>query len=464
MKISNIGLCPWTIAFALAGLIVTEAFLSRRDAFGQDPVASQVLPSQSQLVGVGGWQMQPGVGAGFSRGGLYVERRDQRISFFMAGGSPNLHQQFQFETQVEPLGSMGSDQKAWPVAVKVKALDNGHLDARCDFYLGRGVCRPNGNQLLFSSYSSYAATTKSMRGPWMSWVDETNGPTSVLAVPESVNRRQVFGGGFVTIPQWFANKYLDGRNFGIGHGGYLSGQGSSLGPTLLVADRPTDGEAMVENATVLLEFASLDGDPTQMERRPGDYSNGMWVPEPDETGLGYGCDTVTAGPVWIDTPTMSGLCYWTVQGIGELDYALQRMGFSMHLRTRMYCYSPETLSEVATGQILPSAARATITEWTNPFDTSEDTAHYPCGAYWDDQEQFLYVSYYNAGNHQYEPPPVVVRYSPSEVAPPEEIAPPAKEINRGRRKKLFDLLIQGDFNRFVRFLRFSDLFSFDMTL
>lgn len=458
MKILNVGLGPWTIAFALAGLIVTEAFLSRRDTFGQDPVASQVLPSQSQLVGVGGWQMQPGVGSGFSGGGLYVERRDQEIAFFM-GGHPSLRQQFQYETQIEPLGSMGSDQKAWPVADKVNAWDNGHPDAECDFYSGRGVCRPNGGQLLFSSISSYAATMESLRGPWLSWVDEANGPTGVLAAPDSVNRRQVFGGGFVTIPQWFANKHLGGRNFGMGHGGYLSGQGSSLGPTLLVSDRPVDGDAMLKNATVLLEFASLNGDPTQMERRPGDYSNGLWFPEPDESGLGYSCGTVTAGPVWIDTPTMSGLCYWTVQGIGERDYALQRMEFSMHLRTRMYCYSPETLSMVATGQISPSSARATITEWINPFDVSEDTVHYPCGAYWDDQEQFLYVSYYNAGNHQYEPPPVVVRYAPSEVAPPEEVVtPPKKDLGWGRRKKLLDLLIQGDFNRFMRFVQFSDLY------
>jgi len=414
MKYLDMRLCFRAIFFILTSSIVSDVSLSGKNVLGQNAFVSKVLPSQSRLVAIGGWQTQPAVGAGFSTGGLYVEKRDQRICFFI-GGHPTLRQHLKFQIQIEPLGSMNSNHKAWPVADKVNGWDNGHPDAKCEFYTARGICRPNGKQLLFSSFSSYASGTETARGPWLSWVDETDGPTGVLNAPQRVDRRQVFGGGFVTIPQWFADKYLEGRNFGVGHGGYFSGQGSSLGPTLFVAERPADGDAMLKNATVLLEFASLAGDPSKMERRPGDYSNALWVPEPDETGLGYSCGTVTAGPVWIDTPTMSGLCYWTVQGVGKLDYSLQRMGSSMHLRTRMYCYSPETLSQVATGQISPTSARATITEWTNPFDKTENTVHYPCGAYWDDHDQHLYIAYYNSGSDQYEPQPVLVRYSPSNV-------------------------------------------------
>jgi hypothetical protein len=412
-KIDSYLFC-WLALVFLSGAIVWLEPVGGNSVFGQGVAVSKALPSQAVLVPNGGWQTQPAVGAGYSTGGLYVEYNDQRIYFF-TGSNPNQRQQLKFWSQVAPLGSMNSNQKAWPIAEKVIAMENGHPDAKCEFFVGRGVCRPNGKQLLFSSYSSYAAGSRTAGGPWLSWVDETNGPTGVLAVPQIVDRRQVFGGGFVTVPQWFADKYLNGRNFGVGHGGYFSGQGSSLGPTLFVAERPADGDAILKNATVLLEFASLDGDPTKMERRPGDYSNGLWAPDPDEDGLGYSCGTVTAGPVWIDTPTMSGLCYWAVQGTGKLDYSLQRMGASKYLRTRMYCYSPETLSKVATGQIPPMSARATITEWINPFDKTENTVHYPCGAYWDVTDKCLYIAYYNAGSDQYEPQPVVVRYSPGQV-------------------------------------------------
>src|SRR5690606_36329234 len=41
-----------------------------------------------------------------------------------------------------------------------------------------------------------------------------------------------YGGGFCTIPKWFADKYCGGNTIGIGMGGYESGQNSAHSPCL----------------------------------------------------------------------------------------------------------------------------------------------------------------------------------------------------------------------------------------
>lgn len=132
------------------------------------------------------------------------------------------------------------------------------------------------------------------------------------------------------------------------------------------------------------------------------------MPEPDENGVGYWLDDVDGGPVWIDTPTLTGLCYWTQQSVSGRDYTLQNETFTLTTKTRMYVYSPEIIAAVASGQLAHNQARAQYYEWDNPFDGSLYTHIWPCGAAWDGE--YLYVAYKNAGSDLYDTQPVIMAY------------------------------------------------------
>jgi hypothetical protein len=372
------------------------------------PPTKQTL-TPTNLRAIGGWQMPSNSGLGFVSGGLYVEREGRNLTFFTAGKETHckIHK---LQCNLDVRGTVGANQKQWPKCTQSWAIKGYHDDARTGTNMRvRGVSRPNpGGPLLVGSWDRYATFDKAWYGPYLSWIADGGAPIGVVHTPAQVNLRTYFGNGFCKIPQWFSDRYLGGRTFGVGHGGYYSGQALSLGPTLFVCDTPEPGTTMINNALPLLYFNAWNGDPNNAERRFGDYTNGLWAPDPDANGVGYWVDGVNAGPVWIDTPTITGLCYWTVQGVGARDYTLQSEAFSNNRRTRLYVYSPETIAAVASGQLAPNRARAAYYEWTNPFETNPNTWMWPVGSAWDGE--YLYVAYKAAGSDLYDTQPVIMAY------------------------------------------------------
>jgi hypothetical protein len=245
----------------------------------------------------------------------------------------------------------------------------------------------------------------------MDWVD----PPIVgsLEAGSNVNSRPKYGGGFCTIPAWFADQYLDGRDFGVGYGGYRSGQGSSTGPSLFVARRPADYAAALTECLPLISFGGLSAEKPFRERRPADYTVPLWGPAVED-GIGWwqGGDTVVAGPTWIDKQGKGGLCYWVMQGIGAYDYNLQNMCLvpPENLRCRLYVYSPEKIAAVATGDMAPHEIRADFYEWPNQFDTNQTAVRWPIGAHWSESDQRLYIAIRRGSMQQYETAPAIVTY------------------------------------------------------
>ena len=360
---------------------------------------------------IGGWKFPSegagGKGLGFSRGGMYVEHGSGKDRLLYVYGHQQAKECHLLKVSLAEMGSDTSRRLDWPSAVPVRLLKGTHTISHNSPY---NLCRPHADgPLLTTGRVFYATQAEHFVGPWMNWFDEADGTTLPLAVDRSVDRRPTFGGGFCTIPAWFADEYLDGRDFGVGFGGYESGQGSSPGPSLFVADRPANNAAKLDRCLELLSFR-WGGGKAEREERPDDYKKPLWGP-PTEGGIGWWqADTVAAGPVWIDTPDVTGLCYWSVQGLGDLDYRLQSTTFSREIRVRLYVYDPNQLANVARGELRPHQVRGSYFEWDLPFDDGPNAVRWPIGAYWDAKDQLLYVSYQNSGGGQYEIPPVVVVY------------------------------------------------------
>ncbi len=374
-------------------------------------VISKPLLEPRHLKAVGGWRFPSegagGKGLGFSRGGMYVEHGsgDERLLYVYG------HQQAKdchvLKVSLSEMGSDVSNRLNWPSALPVRLLKGTHTIPHNSPY---AVCRPNGDgPLLTTGRVFYATTAEQFVGPWMNWFDEADGATASLAVDPWVDRRPTFGGGFCNIPAWFADEFLDGRDFGVGFGGYESGQGSSPGPSLFVADRPANHATALDRCFELLSFR-WGGGKNEREHRPADYKKPLWGP-PTEDGIGWWqADIVSAGPAWIDTPDLTGLCYWSIQGLGDLEYRLQSTAFSRERRVRLYVYDPNQLAKVARGELRPHQVRGKFCDWDSPFDDGANAVRWPIGAYWDAKDQLLYVSYQQSGGGRYEVPPVVVTY------------------------------------------------------
>jgi len=360
---------------------------------------------------LGGWQLSSaglaGKGLGFARGGLYVEPTRGKERLLYTYGHAQASDLYRLKVSLDNYGSDIKLKHSWPTAQPAGRVEQSHV---IDSNQPRNVCRPNaGGPMLSTGRVFYATEPGNWVGPWMNWFDDNNTPRIQVAVEPHVDRRQVFGGGFCTVPEWFANEFLAGREFGVGLGGYQSGQGSSPGPSLFVAKRPEDNSSKLHDAIELIGFP-WNGSAKAREQRPPDYTTPLWGPAA-ESGVGWWqADEIVAGPVWIDTPQLTGLCYWSVQGLGKLDYALQDTAFSHDRRVRLYVYDPAMLAEVSQGLRKPQQVRGDFYEWSLPFDTDQNADRWPIGAYWVSGDQLLYMVYKNSGSGQYEVPPAVVIY------------------------------------------------------
>ena len=184
-------------------------------------------------------------------------------------------------------------------------------------------------------------------------------------------KMQRVGGGFCAIPAWFADQYTGGRRLGVGCGGYLSGQASSLGPTLAAAS--LQGGRL--DSLKLMEFAWTSASKSHRERRPGDYQDyrkhvfqPKWMVPSDPGGEGYWFTSRIGGnPAWIDEPHVHGHMVFVRQGYGDFWYRSQGQrgweNFTKTNRNMVYVYDPKQFAEVAQKQRPVWAVRGQYDVW-----------------------------------------------------------------------------------------------------
>ena len=363
--------------------------------------ADRDLITSDSFVFIGGWRItnkgarEDGNNSIFDRCGVYVEEADQgkKHVYLCDRVKGNVQK---FEAALSEIGTNPDQHASWPLMKPLNIWFGQKIKDREPY----AVTRPNADgQLLVSGKTFYA--TRGFSDPYLSWIDKT------LVETPGVPSRQVFGGGFVTIPKGFADKHLDGDDFGVGLGGYRSGQGSASGPSLAVLPRPEEGATEIFGGKVLLAYPWRGG-PSEREHRPPDYDRPLFGPPVDNDTGYWQADEVAGGPVWIDDSALHGVCYLSIQGTGDLDYNLQSPTFSNERKIRLYVYDPMDLASVASGELMPHEVRGNIHDWEPPWGWKVDSQAWPGGMFWDGDN--LYVAYKHAGAERYDRPPVVAVY------------------------------------------------------
>lgn len=273
----------------------------------------------------------------------------------------------------------------WPVATLQRMI----LDVYQEMFELDGAMQlygthwsPERNRLFASGRSWYNTTFD--KPNWLASLDVSVDPPVLEPLITPNVPQQPFGGGFVTIPQDFADAYCGGNIIGLAKGGYESGQGSATSPTCA---------AWGNSPTKVLQYSAANAPKEQQERRDGNYDGrGVgWQPLA-EGDVGYwGVARVTAS-AWVKTADVSALAVIVMQPTGVMSYELQGAVFSNTHQWRMYIYDPTQLAEVATGAREPWNVRG---QWY-PLPNMPRGWNKPFGMWWDSERQVLSIMDTNA--------------------------------------------------------------------
>lgn len=238
-----------------------------------------------------------------------------------------------------------------------------------------GYTKLNGNKIV-------------ARGPWRT-------------TSSSEIHSQMVRGGTLTIPKWFADQYLGGRQLGLGFGGYYNiiGRGS-MGPVLTALNYPdnnADGDTI--NPLELLGHPAVIEYGNRYAWRPTNYwiDDIYWAKGPTN-GRGYWApgDSIEGAGVWIDTGTHHGLFFFPQLNTGRIAYengGIQSEG----TKSYAYVYDPVDLAKVAakkkkTWQVNPKEMVAMEYRATGePFGADTGAMRRISGAAYDAQGGILYL-------------------------------------------------------------------------
>jgi hypothetical protein len=202
--------------------------------------------------------------------------------------------------------------------------------------------RPDDPAVGFSTLNDVTGAVQDVQGPWR---------FSGRGVKATM-------GGVLSIPQWFAGQYCDGRRLGAGFGGYWSIVATGpahMGPALCAFAPPDPG---TNRARSSVDFTTLVGYPfnakpyTTPDRchRDTDYHTEFdgWNPK-DGVGYWSWTDMIWQGAVWIDRPTRHGVLFMPTLGRGRTWYANATLN-AEHCVHAWYVYDPAQLADVARGK------------------------------------------------------------------------------------------------------------------
>jgi hypothetical protein len=223
---------------------------------------------------------------------------------------------------------------------------------------------------------------------------------------------QMMRGGTLRIPQWFADRYLGGRNLGVGFGGYYSiiAEGSQ-GPSLFAINAPSTTDTKLE-VKPLLNFPGGKKATRNTDYFLGQDANGnkhpTWDKDPENgTGFYTAADTVEGAAIWLETPTKQGLVYFPRLGHGRIGYD---EGSITWQRQKQWwtIYHPKDLVSVTEGRTQAwevAPASSFEADFALPHLDSRIT-----GAAFDTQEQILYVYVYQVYKDGVELYPLIRAY------------------------------------------------------
>ncbi len=156
-------------------------------------------------------------------------------------------------------------------------------------------------------------------------IDDQTGVATGIGAWRMKDRPEKYArGGVMPIPQWFVDKYTNGKNLGIGFGGYFSITNSaSLGLALAAINHPDIAKNPDKSS---LENTPMMGFPISAPDRghrntdyKSEYDGGKWNPE---NGVGYWTwsDEQYGAARWIETPTKHGVIFISMLGQGRVWY------------------------------------------------------------------------------------------------------------------------------------------------
>lgn len=257
-------------------------------------------PPSKKMKLIGGWRLRNTEPLIFSRGSIAIDF--EKMTLYMVGHAQR-NEVYSFNL---PKMSKGADPSKWPEIFWYDKLipafwnDDGYANGLC-WWQGK----------LWASIRKFY----DMKPPSTSTIWALDGSRLQIPLP-----RQHFN-GFV--------KLGPGQKPFFGCGGYESGQGAILGPTLATLE----GKPLIYN-------------PGKREKRPASYQvvyepggSHEWIAVEPVNGQGFwAADWIGGGGLVLP----EGICFWPKLGIGPLWYKWQSDCFANKWETWKYVYDPVT--------------------------------------------------------------------------------------------------------------------------
>lgn len=250
-------------------------------------------PTELNLQLLGGWRLT----GEFSRGHLAIDHATMR-AFVVGHAQRNEVNEYKL-----PAMGVGADVNTYPKVVRTNLIPG--------FWQGG-----YGSGIVWDKTQLKVAPKKfyDTAPPTTTTIYAQDGTTQVVNVP-----RQRFG-GFVK----------SATGYELGSGGYESGQGFAMGPTLASLD-----------GTKLIDFPQNAAWAGRCPRDPNYWPVGAddWTALKPVDGKGvWACDRVFGGGLRFN----HGIYYWCWCGIGDIDYKRQNETFAATNKTYLYRFDPVT--------------------------------------------------------------------------------------------------------------------------
>jgi len=286
-------------------IIICLAYLAISPVAAQ-PRSKEILEAADfEFIGV---LKVPEVVSGYGWGALAVRNVDGRPSFFITG------HRHESDPVFEIAGDFTRDFDKAERASLVRAWG--------DVYRGRKLISNNENQAwtedlewfngrLFWTYGdSYNVT-----GGSNAFLGATTLPADAEGPWRSSLHSHMTQGYITTVPQWYADRYLDGRRFAVGSGLRSGNIASSWGPNLTAIPVPARGASAT---SVLRDLALVQYDYDRRLARENTYT--ALSQPPDRPGGWWTQQDWINGAVWIDLPDTHGVVFFGALGAGRVWY------------------------------------------------------------------------------------------------------------------------------------------------
>ncbi len=217
-----------------------------------DPLSKAVLTAADFEL-IGGWRVPAATrqpddrSLAWGNGGLAV-RLDGAAWRFYTTHHNHLGGPIQELIAAEPPGAVTTQVTAWPLLQVGEYLGDlyrivreAHPDTAQPECTGVFL---DGKRIITTGRAAYAVPPP--EGPFLGVDGKACGVDG--------GSPQLLGGGLCDIPRWFADQFLEGKSLGVGLGGYCSGQGSSVGPSLFACARELSESTP---SKPLLQFGAL---------------------------------------------------------------------------------------------------------------------------------------------------------------------------------------------------------------